>query len=210
MLISLAKESHKYIIILIGTIILTYLLNPVLSIIPLILLSFICYFFRMPKIPHLDIEGAIISPAQGKVIEIAEMYEDEFFKKTMKRISIFLSIFDVHITYAPMDGKIERIVYTPGKFHRADKDEASLENEHNFIKIVNPEIEIGVRQISGLIARRVKCWVKEGEEKKRTEPIGIIEFGSRVEIYLPLDIEIKVMKNDRVKGGKTIVAQARH
>ncbi len=166
----------------------------------LILLSlYICFFFRNPgrRIPQGN--NLIVSPADGKVVKIAQM------PNGTRTISIFLSIFNVHVNRSPISGKLETLEYKRGKFKAAFDEEASRINEQNILTISGQGIRIVVRQIAGLIARRVVCWKRPGHELARGELIGLIRFGSRVDITLPAEARILVKIGDHVKGGSSIL-----
>ena len=173
------------------------------------IISFYCaYFFRNPiRIVPKD-EKLIVAPADGKVLKITEEEHKEMGK--VKRIIIFLSIFNVHITKAPIDGKITKIEYFPGKFFNALNDKSSEENEHNIITIEGKEITAKVKQIAGIIARRIVNFKKEGDMVQKGKEIGIIRFGSRVELFLPAEkVEVLTKAGDSIKGSETIVAKIR-
>jgi len=165
-------------------------------------------FFRDPerKIPTGD--GLLVSPADGKVVSIAEVKGDSMFADAVMRVSIFLSPLDVHINRAPVAGKIEEIKYRPGKFLAAYEAEASRVNEQNALKIVDEKgLALGVVQIAGVMARRIVCRVKRGDALARGERFGLIMFGSRTDTYLPKGCRVEVKEGQRVKGGETILGR---
>lgn len=172
-----------------------------------LLALFVLFFFRNPerKIPGED--NTVLSPADGRVVDVKKINEDHYFHKEMICISIFLSIFNVHVNRSPYSGKVESVKYTKGKFLPAFREKASLLNEQNAIVISYKDVGILVKQIAGLIARRVVCWVKEGDQLERGQRLGLIRFGSRVDIFLPADVQIEVKVGDKVKGGETIIAK---
>lgn len=188
---------------------LTYFWRPWFTIIPLILLIFIAFFFRNPERTVPAAPGLIVSPADGVVINVDRVYEGDYLKTEAQRVSIFLSIFNVHINRAPMDGKIEYLSYRRGKFLPAWKSEVSDENEQNRIGLNNGGCKVMVNQIAGLVARRVVCWSQTGDELKRGERFGLIKFGSCTELYLPLEVELTVNRGDRVKGGETVIGRVK-
>lgn len=171
-----------------------------------LLASGVFWFFRDPERIIPQGENLVVSPADGKILSITETEEHRFLKKKAKKISIFLNIFDVHVNRLPASGKILGITYQPGKFLPANKDLASKENEQNAVFL---ETESGHKmvfiQVAGLIARRILCWVKDEEQVTRGDRFGMIRFGSRTDIFLPLDTDIKVSPGDQVKGGSTII-----
>lgn len=165
-------------------------------------------FFRDPerKIPTED--GLLVSPADGKVVSIAEVKGDFMFADAVTRVSIFLSPLDVHINRVPVAGKIEEIKYRPGKFLAAYEAEASRVNEQNALKIVDEKgLALGVVQIAGVMARRIVCRVKRGDALARGERFGLIMFGSRTDTYLPKGCRVEVREGQRVKGGETILGR---
>ena len=171
----------------------------------LILLGgFIFYFFRDPERAIPADPAAIVSPADGKVVDIAS---EDFDSRGGTRISIFLSIWNVHVQRAPVAGRIAEVTYRPGRFYGAYRARASGENEQNVIYLDTPRGTLVFKQIAGAIARRVLCWKRKGEMVARGERVGLIRFGSRVDIWLPLDVEITVGRGQMVKGGESILAK---
>jgi phosphatidylserine decarboxylase len=176
-----------------------------LSILLWMLTFFSIYFFRDPERTIPDNESAILSPADGKVIEISEAEESEYLKMRSRKISIFLNIFDVHVNRSPMAGVVKFFRYQKGRFFRANLKKASFENEQTIIGIENGKRQLVYKQIAGLIARRISCDLREGHKVKSGERMGIIKFGSRVDIFMPLDVELKVAIGDRVRGGVSLL-----
>lgn len=166
---------------------------------------FSLYFFRDPERKMNILPGQIVAPADGKVVAIDEVQEKEFMGRRCKRISIFLSIFDVHINRAPVGGRVEMVKYTPGKFAFANTIEASSKNENNLIGIDGENVQVVVKQIAGAVARRIICYCRPAQLLQSGERIGMIKFGSRTELYLPLDCEVFVSVGQRVKGGISLV-----
>jgi len=171
----------------------------------LALTLFVLFFFRDPERPVAEGAGVVVSPADGKVIVIKDIFEPTYLKKDVKQISIFLSVFNVHVNRAPIGGTVEAVKYNPGKFHVASVDKASLDNEQTAMVIATGQQKVLVKQIAGLIARRIVCYAKPGDSIKKGERYGLIRFGSRVDIFLPKDAEIKVKLGDRVKGSRDII-----
>jgi len=168
------------------------------------LLLFVLFFFRDPQRVIPADPNAIVSPADGKVVEIVDE-KDPFDGQTFKRISIFLSVFNVHINRVPIQGKIEKVRYNHGKFLAAFNHKASMDNEQNIIMIKNGRNTVLVKQIAGLIARRIVCWAKEGDEYQTGQRFGLIRFGSRVDIFVPVDTRLAVKLGDTVQGGSSII-----
>lgn len=171
--------------------------------------AFTLYFFRDPEPLAPGVANAIISPAHGKIDLIDQTTEPEFMGGPCQRISIFLSVIDVHIQNSPINGRVLYTKYCPGSFLSATKSDCAKHNENMLVGLESvdfPGQKIAVRQIAGLIARRIISWVEPGEKIPRSQRIGLIQFGSRVELYLPLGVKILSKVGDRVKGGETIVA----
>lgn len=179
-----------------------------LTLISLAITFAICGFFRDPdRIIPAD-EGVLVSPADGKVIATGRVDNSPYFEGPAIKISIFMSVFNVHVNRIPFNGRVKNISYHPGKFFSANLDKASLENEHNavFIEMENGQ-PLCVVQIAGLIARRIICKIQAGERVIRGHRFGLICFGSRLDVYLPLDTKLKVVVGDKVSAGSSILGQ---
>jgi phosphatidylserine decarboxylase len=166
--------------------------------------AFVFYFFRDPERRVPQEPGAVVSPADGRVVEITE---ETFNGRPGNRISIFLSIFNVHVNRAPVAGRIESVEYRPGKFYAAMRARASVENEQNVFRLETARGPVVVKQIAGWVARRVLAWKRVGATLDRGERLGMIRFGSRVDLWLPAEARIVVSKGQTVQGGSSIVAQ---
>lgn len=165
-------------------------------------------FFRDPERIIPAGEGLLVSPADGKVVSIAEVQGGAILTDAAIRVSIFLSPLDVHINRVPMAGKIAEVNYQRGKFLAAYKEEASRVNEQNALKIVDSAGHaLAVVQIAGVLARRIVCRVKRGDQLARGERFGLIMFGSRTDTYLPRGCKVEVKEGDRVKGGESIIGR---
>jgi phosphatidylserine decarboxylase len=199
------KICWHYLVLLIAIAALLYPVYPALAIIPAALFLFTLFFFRNPKRNIPGNEQYILSPADGTIMAIDEVIEDRFIKEPAIRISIFLSIFNVHLNRSPLPGTVRYRHYRPGKFIPAFKSHASDINEKNFIGIESDGFKIMVCQITGFIARRIKCWADNGQILQSGEIIGIIKFGSGTEIFIPIGSKINVKKGDKVKAGETIL-----
>jgi phosphatidylserine decarboxylase len=169
------------------------------------LAMFTAYFFRDPERAIPQDPGLIVSPADGKVIEIAEE-ENKFMEGRARRVSIFLSVFNVHINRIPAEGKVEMVRYFKGQFLAAWDEKASLKNEQTHIGLNCGRYKLLVKQIAGLIARRIVCKVHEGDACKRGSRLGMIKFGSRTDLFLPLNAQLKVKLGDKVEGGSSVIA----
>ena len=165
---------------------------------------FVFYFFRDPERQIPSDPHAVVSPADGHVVAILDEMLDS---KMGHRVSIFLSIWDVHIQRAPAAGRIADVVYRPGRFYAAFRAAASRENEQNIIYIDTPQGQLVFKQIAGAIARRVICWKQPGEKVALGERVGLIRFGSRVDLWLPADAQIVTQRGQKVKGGESILAR---
>ncbi len=165
---------------------------------------FVFYFFRNPnrKIPMEP--GVVVSPADGRVVVVKE---EDWAGRPGKRISIFLAIWNVHVNRSPAAGTIKKLEYKPGKFLAAWAENASLENEQNVFTLSSEYGEIMFKQIAGWVARRVVSWKKSGDTVARGELVGLVRFGSRVDLWLPEGVEMAVKVGDNVKGGSSIVAR---
>ncbi len=176
------------------------------AIISLVLTLFVLFFFRDPERPVPSGKGVVVSPADGRVIVIKDIFEPTYLKQDVKQISIFLSVFNVHVNRSPIGGPVETVKYNPGKFHVASVDKASLDNEQTSMVITDGVNKVLVKQIAGLIARRIVCYAKSGDKIDIGERYGLIRFGSRVDIFLPKDVDLKVKVGDRIKGARDIIA----
>jgi phosphatidylserine decarboxylase len=188
----------------------SFLLHWYLTAAVLVLLAlFVFSFFRDPDRVIPAEPGAIVSPADGRVVVVTE---EENAGRPGQRVSIFLAIWNVHVNRAPASGSITKMDYRPGKFFAAMRERASLENEQNVFTLSTEAGEMVFKQIAGLIARRVVSWKKAGEQVARGERIGLVRFGSRVDVWLPKGAEILVKVGENVKGGSSLIARwpARH
>jgi len=174
-----------------------------------ILTCWCAYFFRDPVRVTPVGEGLIVSPADGRVSQVALALpppELELGTASLMRISIFMNVLDVHVNRAPVAGIVQKIAYKPGKFLNADLDKASEDNERNGLVIRTPMHSIGVVQIAGLIARRIVCFTREGNTLGAGERFGLIRFGSRVDVYLPANAKPLVSEGQTALAGETVIA----
>jgi phosphatidylserine decarboxylase len=168
---------------------------------------FVLWFFRDPE-PALPADGdLVVSPGQGKVIVIEDVEEGTFLSGPARKISIFLSVFDVHVQRAPVSGAVEHKVYTPGRFAVAWLEKASDDNEQSSLGIATPNGRVLVRQIAGLVARRIITDPSEGDPVERGKRFGLIRFGSRVDLFLPMHWEILCTVGEKVRVGTTVLAR---
>ncbi len=167
---------------------------------------FTAFFFRDPERAVPEGAGLVVSPADGKVVRVVPAPEGHSLGPGTMQVSIFLSIFDVHINRAPIGGTIEKVEYHPGEFLPAFDHEASLRNEQNAVTVRDGETRVMFKQIAGLIARRIVFRKREADPVARGERVGLIKFGSRVDVFLPRGSELKVKVGDRVAGGLSVLA----
>jgi len=180
----------------------------VLALLGLLATFFICYFFRDPDRVTPVVDGGVVSPADGKVIKVERLESTHFAKGPCQRVSIFMSVFNVHVNRIPSDGRIAKIEYYPGKFFSANLDKASRLNEHNAVHLETEKGQpICFVQIAGLVARRIICRLQEGDEVIRGRRFGLICFGSRLDVYLPVDTQITVSVGDVVSAGTSLIGK---
>jgi phosphatidylserine decarboxylase len=204
----LAREGRWHIALAAGAALTVhYFAGPVWAAPFWIVLVFILQFFRDPPRQVPDAPDAVICPADGKVIALGEV-EDPYLKRPSKRVSVFMNVFNVHSNRSPVAGKIMERWYRQGKFVNAALDKASLDNERNALWIRTDQgKDVVVVQVAGLIARRILCYIQPGERIARGERYGFIRFGSRVDVYLPLEARFEVSLGDSVKGAADVIAR---
>jgi phosphatidylserine decarboxylase len=180
----------------------------VLALLGVVIAFCFCGFFRDPDRVIPNQSGGIVSPADGKVIVVDTIDSTPFFNGRCKKISIFMSVFNVHVNRIPFDGAVKKVRHHPGKFFAANRDKASSQNEHNAVFIETPDGKpICVVQVAGLIARRIICQIQPGMDVARGQRYGLICFGSRLDVYLPDDADIKVTVGEKVKAGTSLIGQ---
>ncbi|MDD5259249.1 MAG: phosphatidylserine decarboxylase family protein [bacterium] len=180
-----------------------------LSIFFVLITIFLVYFFRDPNRKTEENDAIVYSPADGEVIEIKEVTEDKFLKTQAMVIKIFMTPLDVHVQRAPIKGRVEYLEYKKGKFMPANLDKASAENEQNLIGIENNRVKVLVKQIAGILARRIVWWVNMQQGISQGERLGMIKLGSQVDIYIPMNIDIKVKVKEKVKAGLTVLGEVK-
>ncbi len=172
-----------------------------------IIFVFVLQFFRDPAREIPQEAGAVLSPADGRIVKV-ERTRDEYLQRDAIKVSVFMNVFNVHSNRSPVDGAVQHVWYNPGKFVNADLDKASTENERNAVWLKTTDgQDVTSVQVAGLIARRILCYVKAGDVLTRGQRYGFIRFGSRVDIYLPLTASVKVSIGDRVSATTTILAK---
>jgi phosphatidylserine decarboxylase len=205
------RDGHKFIAIAALITLILFLVTPPLGWIGVIATAFCAYFFRDPDRVVPQRQGVVVSPADGKIAAIAEVVpprELALGDQKLVRVSVFLSVLDVHIVRTPVAGRISRSVYVPGKFLNAELDKASDENERQALVVETGEgRKFGLMLIAGLIARRIVTFVGEGASVAAGERIGLIRFGSRVDVYLPAGAEVLVSVGQTAIGGETVLAE---
>jgi phosphatidylserine decarboxylase len=181
--------------------------STIVLVISLLLYLAIVQFFRHPKRNIPTGENLIIAPADGKIVVIEEVVESEYYKDKRRQVSIFMSPINVHVNRYPVSGKVAYQKYHPGKYLVAWHPKSSTENERTTVVVESAKGSILFRQIAGALAKRIVCYAKEGAEAKMGAEYGFIKFGSRIDLFLPLDAEICVEMNQKTVGGETIVAK---
>jgi len=167
---------------------------------------FVCFFFRDPDRVIPIVKGAIVSPADGRVVVAKKVEEPPFGEGPCLQVSVFMNIFNVHVNRCPTDGEVAQVAHQPGRFIMAHRDDAVLKNEHNCITLTTADgFSYHVVQIAGLVARRIICHVAPGHTLKRGERFGLICFGSRLDLYLPAEARLVVAKGDKVQAGSSIL-----
>lgn len=207
-LIRIVKEGYPFIgFFVLTTILVAYFFHPYWAIIPLGLALFMAFFFRNPKREISTDDSVLVSPADGRVMSITEVLDDEFLGEPAQKVTIFLSVLDVHVNRSPINGEIKFQEYFVGRFKAAYKTIATFENERHAIGIENDRIKVVVIQIAGLLARRIVSWVTLGNNLDKGQLYGLIKFGSCTELIVPKNVEILVSPGQHVKGGETIIGR---
>ena len=191
----------------VAAIVLLLTAGPAWAAFPFALALFMVFFFRNPEREHIQDDTLLLSPADGTVMDVSEFYDEEYLEAPAKKVTIFLSVFDVHVNRSPARGEIKYQRYTCGVFRPAYKNVAVLENERHAIGIENELVKILVIQIAGILARRIVSWVTLGCDLKQGQRYGMIKFGSCTELVAPSNVEILVRKGDKVKGGITVIGR---
>ena len=205
------KEGYKFLAISIIVTFLVLFFSQTLGLILILITIWVYYFFRDPERYSINDDNFLVSPADGLITHISEQagpMELQLENTTYTKISIFMNVFNCHVNRTPLTGTVEEIYYKPGKFLNASLDKASEENERNYYKIKNNNLgeEIIIVQIAGLIARRIVCEVEQGQDLKQGDRIGMIRFGSRVDIYFK-NKKVLVKLGQNVVAGESLIAQ---
>ena len=204
----IVKDGHFIIAFFLVLTIITAIFGDIYwSIIPGVLVLFFMFFFRNPNRKVILDDTLLLSPADGMVMGVEDIYDEEFLQEPATKVTIFLSVFDVHINRSPMHGEIKYQRYTCGGFRPAYKKSASFENERHAIGIDKEKKKILVIQVAGLLARRIVSWVTLGHNIEQGQRYGMIKFGSSTELILPKNVTVLVKKGKRVIGGKTVIGR---
>ena len=209
LIVPIHKEGYVFIAIAAVTaLVIGQFIEP-LGWILVIVTLWICYFFRDPERTTPVRDGLVVSPADGRVSLISTAVppaDTGLPPEPMTRVSVFMNVFDCHVNRSPVAGRVVKVVYTPGLFLNAELDKASEDNERNALVIQSGGVQIGVVQIAGLVARRIVDWVKEGDSLGAGERFGLIRFGSRVDVYMPITAQLLVGAGQVAVAGETVLA----
>jgi phosphatidylserine decarboxylase len=205
----LAPEGWPFVLGGVGFAVVVYLLWPrgiPLSALGLLLALFSLWFFRNPDRTPPSGTGIVVSPADGRIVYAGESPPGRYALVAGKRVSVFMSPFDVHVNRAPVTGRVASVRYREGAFHVASVDKASLMNEQNGVAIATPEGRtVTYVQIAGMLARRIVCDLKEGDAVLQGQRVGMIRFGSRVDLYIPAEVRLSVAPGDHVRAGESVI-----
>lgn len=206
----IVKEGYPFIgVCALLTVILLFV-SPAFAILTFVLMLYFAYFFRNPNRVVAKDDDILYSPADGKVMDIKDFYDNEYLNEDATKVTIFLSVVNVHVNRSPMAGEIKYQRYTCGQYLPAFKKAAPFENERHAVGIDNGKMRILVIQIAGILARRIVSWVTLGHKLEQGECYGMIKFGSSTELVVPRNVEIVCHKGDRVVGGVTILGRIKH
>jgi phosphatidylserine decarboxylase len=209
----LFKEGTTYLLILAGLAIVLFFIHPLLVAIPAIVFVFLAFFFRDPvrivPVPESGVTS-FLSPADGKILVIDEVEDGYLFRGRAKMVTIFLSPLDVHVNRTPIAGEVVAVEHRKGRFRPAYLAEAPSVNERNYIVVRNEYTQCLLVQIVGVLARRVVCWAKPGDTLAQGEKFGLMKFGSSMQVFMPVNTEIKVENGARVIGGETVIGVITH
>ncbi len=207
--ISLAREGYPFILFSgFVTLICAVLAYHVAALTGLAVTGFTTWFFRDPARVGPDRSDVLVSPADGKVILIDKIFDDRFCHDNVLKVSIFMNILNVHVNRIPFPGQVEQVTFKPGAFYSADSKRGALHNEYCALTIVTDSKQrYGVVQVAGLIARRIVCRAEKGDRVQTGQRYGLIRFGSRVDLYLPLQVELEISKGQKVRAGETVLGR---
>ncbi len=206
----MAKEGIPFILLFIIGALVARMVLPGSKAVPIILVllaAFSAYFFRDPERVVPVGENLIISPADGKVVFVGQVDDAHYFDGPAKKVSIFMSLFDVHVNRSPVSGRVRDIIYNKGRFFKANSDKASLDNEQNWVIMEKSSHLLAFVQIAGYLARRIVCTISEGQSVGVGDKVGLIMFGSRLDLYLPLETAVKVTEGLKVRAGESVIGE---
>ncbi|MBW2522123.1 MAG: phosphatidylserine decarboxylase family protein [Deltaproteobacteria bacterium] len=205
--IPVAREGYPFIAFFaFATLVVALLEYQLTALVLLFLTGFVAYFFRDPERVLPDAGDAVVSPADGKVILVEKIFDDRFINEHVYKVSIFMSVFDVHVNRLPYAGTVEKIEFVAGSFYAANTEQGGLANEHCALILAGADnLRYAVVQVAGLVARRIVCWAEKGDVLQRGSRFGLIRFGSRVDLYLPQQMQIEVRAGQRVRAGETVI-----
>lgn len=201
----IARESAPYLLISAALTAVLYFIYAPLTVLPAAAFLFTAFFFRNPARRVTKNETHVLSPADGRVQAIGTITDDPFIRGRAVKVSIFLSIFNVHINRSPVEGRVIHTAYRPGKYLPAFKSHASEINERNTLGIENSRLRVLVHQITGFVARRIVCYPRKGDYLEQGQVFGLIKFGSCTEIIVPAEVRLQVRKGQKVKAGITVI-----
>lgn len=206
--IAIARPGYPFVLAAAALGVIFLLVYPALGLFFFSLSLFFAFFFRDPlrQVPR-ESGSVVVSPADGRIMKVEKIYEPHFLGSEAWKVSIFLSIFDVHVNRSPYKGSVRFRRYIPGKFRAAFREDVSSNNERNLIGLHTEHGNMLVVQIAGLIARRIVCWIDAGDTVDQGARIGMIRFGSCTELYLPVSVTIRVKEGERVRGGESILGE---
>lgn len=205
--IPVAREGYPFVgFAAFATIIFALLGYDIIAFWAMLLTGFVLYFFRDPSRIIPAAPDALVSPADGKVILVEKVFDDRFVNEQVYKVSIFMNVFNVHVNRVPFSGTVNAITYSPGRFYSADTERGALENEFCAVTMTTEAGQrFAVVQVAGLIARRIVCWAEQGDALSRGQRFGLIRFGSRVDLYLPLETQLEITTGQKVKAGETVL-----
>ncbi|MDD3814306.1 MAG: phosphatidylserine decarboxylase family protein [Desulfocapsaceae bacterium] len=205
--IPIAKEGYPFIAFsAFVTLIIAVLGYDIFALAALAITTFVLCFFRDPERIGPISEDALISPADGKVILIEKIIDDQYLLGQVYKVSIFMNVFNVHVNRSPVSGTVDKIIYTPGEFYSADSNRGAMHNEHCATIVQSASgHRLAFVQVAGLIARRIVCWLEADDQVRRGERFGLIRFGSRVDLYLPTQTQLEVTIGQKVRAGESVI-----
>lgn len=178
-----------------------------LCVLPMSFMGFVLFFFRVPQRVRVGEDNIVTSVADGKVVIVDRVYDEEYVKGECIQVSVYMDFFNVHVNFWPIDGEVTYYMYHPGKYMLAYLPKASELNEHTSVAVRSEYGDVFFKQLAGTFARRIICHAEVGNTVTKSEECGIIKFGSRIDMYLPLDADIKVSVGDYVKGSESVIAE---